>query len=196
MGTVDFTPPLSWISQIPTANSGTGSVVVQTYAGSVGGTYIGQNTYPFTMTVPDTDATKPTVGSLTAAVVNNSVPPAWGIYLQNLSGVTLTANSPAGNNGSTVSTYTFKQGETVIGTTNGVASFTVNPIPISGSVTYSVVVTDSRGKQSAPKSVTIPVQPYTAPTFTDATAFRCMSNHEASETGTYIGVRAAWSFTA
>ena len=60
----------------------TGTVTVDTYSG---GTYIGHSSYVFTLGVPA--SVVPSVSSITAARIDNSVPSTWGIYVQNRSGV-------------------------------------------------------------------------------------------------------------
>lgn len=180
--------PISWIDAIPSAVSGTGSVTVYTYAGS---TYIGSASYSFTLNVPDNII--PSVGSLSAAQINNDVPVSWGIYVQNRSGVRLTANNGAGTYGSTISSYTFGGNISNTQTSN---VLTISPIGGSGTITYTVVATDSRGRTSAPASVSISVSPYASPTLTSGVAFRCNANGESNEEGTYIGARAEAQFTS
>ena len=98
-----FTIPLAWIDAIPNAVSGNGTVSVTTFSG---GETIGTRSYSFTLTVPS--SVIPSVASLTAARNdNNVVPSSWNAYIQNRSGVTLTANGASGSYGSTISTYKF-----------------------------------------------------------------------------------------
>ena len=180
--------PISWIDTIPSAISGTGSVTVYTYAGS---TYIGSASYTFTLNVPDNIV--PSIGSLTATQINNDVPVSWGIYVQNRSGVRLTANNAAGTYGSTISSYTFGGNINNTQTSN---VLTISPIGGSGTITYTVFATDSRGRASAPASVSIAVNPYSSPTLTSGVAFRCNANGESNEEGTFIGARAEAQFTS
>lgn len=82
VATTSILMPLDWLAAIPSALSGTGTVTVDTYSG---GTYIGRNSYVFTLGVPA--SVVPSVSSITAARIDNSVPSTWGIYVQNRSGV-------------------------------------------------------------------------------------------------------------
>ena len=176
-----YTIPLSWINAIPSAVSGTGTVTVATYEGS---SLIGSSSYSFTLNVPS--SVVPSIESITATRVDNSVPSSWGIYVQNRSGVTLTANNAAGSYGSTISSYKFSGSTSSTQTGN---TLTISPITLSGTQTFSVSVTDSRGRSSNAVSCSISVTAYTAPTVTSAVAFRCTSSGTSDEEGTYAGVR-------
>lgn len=181
-----YTIPLSWLTVIPSATSGTATVSVTTYAS--GGLELGTDTYSFTITAPSSAV--PTL-SLAAARINNSVPSSWGIYVQGQSGVTITATA-AGYQGSTISSYTISGGATGTQSSN---VFTISTIYSSGSITYTVKVTDSRGR-TATASTSISVVAYSAPAFSATDAFRCIANGTASDTGTYISAKATGTFSS
>ena len=183
---VSYTIPVSWLTAIPNATSGTATVSVTTYTSS--GTSLGTNTYSFTITAPSSAV--PTI-SLTTTRVDNSVPSSWGVYVQGQSGVRITATA-AGYQGSTISSYTISGGATGTQSSN---VFTVSVIYSSGTVTYTVKVTDSRGR-TATASVSITVVAYAAPSLTATEAFRCASNGTASETGTYISTKASGTYSS
>ena len=181
-----YTIPLSWLTVIPSATSGTATVSVTTY--SYGGQELGTDTYSFTITAPSSAV--PTL-SLAATRINNSVPSSWGIYVQGQSGVTITATA-AGYQGSTISSYTISGGATGTQSSN---VFTISTIYSSGTITYTVKVTDSRGR-TATASTSISVVAYTAPAFSATDAFRCIANGTASDTGTYISAKATGTFSS
>ena len=181
-----YTIPLSWLTVIPNATSGTATVSVTTYAS--GGLELGTDTYSFTITAPSSAV--PTL-SLAAARINNSVPSSWGIYVQGQSGVTITATA-AGYQGSTISSYTISGGATGTQSSN---VFTISTIYSSGTITYTVKVTDSRGR-TATASTSISVVAYSAPAFSATDAFRCIANGTASDTGTYISAKATGTFSS
>ena len=183
---VSYTIPLNWLANIPNSTSGTATVSVTTYAS--GGAELGTSTYSFTITAPASAV--PTI-SLAAARINNSVPSSWGVYVQGQSGVTITATA-AGYQGSTISSYTISGGATGTQSSN---VFTVSVIYSSGTVTYTVKVTDSRGR-TATASISITVVAYSAPSFTATEAFRCVAGGTASDTGTYISAKASGSFSS
>ena len=181
-----YTIPLSWLTAIPNATSGTATVSVTTY--SYGGAELGTDTYSFTITAPASAV--PTI-SLATARIDNTVPSSWGIYVQGKSGVRITATA-AGYQGSTISSYTISGGATGTQSSN---VFTVSVIYSSGTITYTVKVTDSRGR-TATASVSISVVAYSAPSLTATEAFRCASNGTASETGTYISAKASGTYSS
>ena len=181
-----YTIPLSWLTAIPNATSGTATVSVTTY--SYGGAELGTDTYSFTITAPASAV--PTL-SLATARIDNTVPTSWGIYVQGKSGVRITATA-AGYQGSTISSYTISGGATGTQSSN---VFTVSVIYSSGTITYTVKVTDSRGR-TATASVSISVVAYSAPSLTATEAFRCASNGTASETGTYISAKASGTYSS
>ena len=181
-----YTIPLSWLTVIPSTTSGTATVSVTTYAS--GGLELGTDTYSFTITAPSSAV--PTL-SLAATRINNSVPSSWGIYVQGQSGVTITATA-AGYQGSTISSYTISGGATGTQSSN---VFTISTIYSSGTITYTVKVTDSRGR-TATASTSISVVAYTSPAFSATDAFRCIANGTASDTGTYISAKATGTYAS
>ena len=183
---VSYTIPLSWLTNIPNATSGTATVAVTTY--SYAGSELGTDTYSFTITAPSTAV--PTI-SLATARIDNSVPSSWGIYVQGQSGIKITATA-SGYQGSTISSYTISGGATGTQTSN---VFTISKIYASGTVTYTVKVTDSRGR-TATASVSISVVAYSAPAFSATDAFRCVAGGTASDTGTYISAKATGTYAS
>lgn len=183
---ISYTIPLSWLTNIPNATSGTATVSVTTY--SYAGSELGTDTYSFTITAPSTAV--PTI-SLATARIDNSVPSSWGIYVQGQSGIKITATA-AGYQGSTVASYTISGGATGTQTSN---VFTISKIYTSGTVTYTVKVTDSRGR-TASASVSISVVAYSAPAFSATDAFRCVAGGTASDTGTYISAKASGTYAS
>lgn len=183
---VSYTIPASWLANIPNATSGTATVSVTTYA--AGGGELGTDTYSFTITAPASAV--PTI-SLATTRVNNTVPSAWGVYVQGKSGVKITATA-AGYQGSTIASYTISGGATGTQSSN---IFNISTINTSGTVSYTVKVTDSRGR-TATATVSISVVAYSAPSFTATEAFRCASGGAASETGTYISAKASGTYSS
>ena len=178
---VSYTIPVSWLTNIPNATSGTATVSVTTYAS--GGQELGTDVYSFTITAPASAV--PTI-SLATQRIDNTVPSSWGIYVQGKSGVRITATA-AGYQGSTIASYTISGGATGTQSSN---VFAISPINTSGTVSYTVKVTDSRGR-TATATVSVSVVAYSAPVLTLTEAFRCTSNGTPSDTGTYISAKAS-----
>ena len=157
-----FTPSISDCSQIPNAVSGTGQIVVETYNGS---TKLGQNSANITLKVPD--SVKPSFDSLVAELVANGINTSYG-YVQNKSQCKLSIHGSVGSYGSSITNYYISGG----GFTGNSATATTGVLTQSGSITFSAYVTDSRGRRSDTKTVTISVKEYANPKILEFTAQR------------------------
>lgn len=171
---VSWTPAVSLANQIPKAVSGSCTITCDTYSGS---TKVGSKTC--TLTVPAT--VKPTISSLGVTRVDGTVPTDWGIYVQSKSKATLTINGATGSYGSTISSYSISGG----GFSSTESSFTTGFLTTSGTITFTAKVTDSRGRVSDAKTVSISVVAYAAPSFTDYLSQRAISDGTANDDGTY-----------
>ena len=174
---VSRTPALTLANQIPNAVSGTCTITCDTYNGS---TKIGSKTCTLTLTVPA--SVKPTMTSVTATRVDGDVPAAWAIYVQNKSKATVTINGAAGAYGSTISSYSISGG----GYSSTASSFTTGLLAASGTITFTAKVTDSRGRVSDAKTVSISVVAYSAPSFSSYISQRATSAGVINDDGTYI----------
>ena len=141
-----------------------------------------------TMTV---QSGNPTVNTFTATRVDNAVPSAWGVYVQGKSQCKLTATA-SGIYGSTIKSYQIKQGSTILGSSSTVTTPILNT---SGSITYTVIVTDSRGR-TASKTVSITVKSYSSPSFSSVRCQRCLANGTVNDDGTYIKALAKFTYSA
>lgn len=94
--------------------------------------------------------------------------------------------SGTGSYGSTISGYTISGAMTG---TRSSGVFTLSSISLSGTISYTVTVTDSRGR-TASRSASIYVYPYSSPVLTQAEAARCNSAGTETEEGTYLAAMA------
>lgn len=133
----------------------------------------------------------PAIDGVMLTPVDNAVPQEWGIFVQGKSGVVVEAVNAQGVYGSEITGYTYMGGANATTSEN---SYTVNAIPQSGEVTFTVRVTDSRGR-TASKSETIYVYEYESPSFSGSSATRCAENGEASDTGTYVSAKSNYTFS-
>lgn len=148
-----FTPPLTWANAIPNSATGTGNIAVTTYSGS---TQIGSTVNKsFTLNAPSSMV--PSFTSLTHEEHTNVI----GAYIQNKNGAQLTINGAAGTYGSTIKSYSIVGNNQTINTQT--ASF--NVFTVTGSVTFTGTVTDSRGR-TASRSITLTVLPNSPATIT------------------------------
>lgn len=168
-----YAPPMTWLNAIPNNTSGTGSVTVTTYYGSIS---LGSNSKNFTLTVPT--SVVPTL-TLTSDIIGpHIVKNTWGIYLQNVCQAVLSANA-SGAYSSTIQEYIFD------GVSQSSSSKTYD-LSQSGDITFKCYVKDSRGRASSTASVTIPVIPYSMPSLSCNMLKRCLSNGTVDDEGTYI----------
>lgn len=156
----------------PSSTSGTITLVLETYNGT---TKIATTSRSVTANVPASIV--PSVSALTAAVVDGKD----GYYVQNKSKVKLTATATAGN-GASIKSYAFSGSNmSASGTTNNATS---SVLQYSGARTYTVTVTDTRGR-TATKNISITVQPYSTPAISSVSVQRCDANGNLSDSGTY-----------
>lgn len=183
-----FTIPASWVDQIPSATSKTGTVTVTTYNGS---TELGSNSKSFTVTVPS--SVKPTVSLAGTNQSSNSTVSGWGILVQGYSAIKLTATAAAGT-GSSISSIVFSgEGVSQSGTSTTVTS---SLLTTAGSKTWKVVVTDARGR-TASATLTRTVYEYYPTSILTLTAKRSNSSGTAAPAdGTYINAKGSYSYAS
>lgn len=184
---VSWTPALILAQQIPSSTSGTVTITCDTYNGS---TKIGSKSITATLKVPD--SVKPTLTSVTATRVDGDVPSDWGIYIQGKSKATLKINGAAGAQGSTISSYSISGG----GFSSTASSFTTGFLTTSGTITFTAKVTDSRGRTSDEKTVSISVVAYSLPVVSSHSSQRCNSSGTVQDAGTYIKGLLSFSYSS
>lgn len=180
-----YTIPLEHLNAIPNATSGTGTISVDTY---INNSYVGSTSKNFTVNVPS--SVVPTLSSLTSQVVDNGADVSYG-YVKGKSKAKLTINGAAGRYGSTIKSYSISGG----GFSSSDSSFITGGLTSAGNITFTATVTDSRGRKSEAKTVTISVLDYNNPTIDKFTVIRCDSSGAANEDGTYLKVYAKYSYT-
>jgi hypothetical protein len=127
----------------------------------------------------------PTVGAVTAAQADAAVPAAWGIWVQGLSQVRLTAAAAAGCRGSAIAGYTFGAAGTPQSENSAVLA-----LDKSGSVTIPVTVTDTRGR-TATQDLLLQVEAYAAPVLSGVSSRRCTADGTPAEEGACFSAEAA-----
>ncbi len=180
--TQTFTLPSSWLSQIPNATSGSATLTLWTYdaAGNQVGT---TDVTTFSATVPASIV--PSVTASVEIVNSNPTVSGWGILLQSFSQIHMTATGTAGT-GATIASYAFSgAGMAQTGASN---VCTGGVIQNSGTLTATVKLTDSRGRQ-ATSNINVTVYPYATPTIIGVEIYRCTSDGSRDDIGgTYISV--------
>lgn len=153
-----YTPPLTFASNIPNSTSGTITFYCDTYSGS---TLVGTSQITATLTVPD--SVIPTIGGLTleeTAAAMNGISTSTE-FAQILSRVKATVTGASGVYGSTIKSYsiTVVNQNLTLTENGGVFDYFKN----NGTFIVRATVTDSRGRTSSNKDVTINVREYFSP---------------------------------
>lgn len=171
-----FTLSNELLGQLPSSTSGTLQINIQTYNGN---TAIGSE-FSKTVTVYVASSVKPTVGTIT---LNPHDINGHNILVQGKNQITVGVSNSSAGTGSTIKSFSFSGPG--ISYTGASTSTSGGPISSSGTLTYSVTVTDNRGR-TASKTATITCHAYQAPRFTSFNAYRSNSSGTATDSGTYI----------
>lgn len=181
--TFSYAIPHSWL---PSSTSKSMTVRLYTYT-SNGTSAIGQKDVATTVNVPDT--IKPSISSFVATVGSGGLS---GLYVQGKSTVKLTCTATMGADAS-ISSYVFSGPGVNTSSTNN--TITSSVLTSSGTSTYKVKVTDSRGRY-AEATVSIVVYPYTSPKIVSITAQRCDTSGTLKTDGTCTKVTVVTSHSS
>ena len=184
---ISWTPPLSLASQ---NTSGTTVSCVLTCTTYNGNTSLGNTTKTITLTIPS--SIKPTSSARTITDVGQST--FSGVWVQNRSKARIVwPVSTSDDYGATIRSASINFGGVLYSMTvlqsgtNATCTSLDMPVTTSGTVSYTMTATDTRGR-TCTQSSSITVQPYSTPGITSATVVRCDSGGTESSTGTYAKV--------
>jgi len=170
--------PVAVAEEITQDSQATMDVTLTTYADSECTELIGQMDAVFTVTVPDTEETQPTVTmELTADT------PIEGLYLQGLSRV-CAALSAEPKLGTAVESFYMTAGGR-----NYAAPYLSEPLTSVGDVQIVGCAVDQRGITGYAYQ-TVKVLPYSKPRLIDVAAYRCTSEGIAADDGEYLRLKA------
>lgn len=179
-----FTIPESWLNAMPSSTSCTAYCNVATYDKN-GNLVAGHVMVNFKIVVPDNIV--PTVGSITlkpTAINGNN------ILVKNKNALAINASGCAPGTGSKIKSYTFYSSKpnftTTITSSSANSSTSLSSVAEYGTLTFSVKVTDTRGRTSVAKSSTIVCHDYFTPYIYNFKAYRADSNGNQNINGTYI----------
>ena len=174
-----FTPSINYCNDIKSSTSATATIKVETLNGS--GSWLADTTKTVTFNVPSSIV--PTTGiGLTAYNQTN------GVNVADQTTFMIKPYNATGAYGSTIKNYSITAGSY----SSSAASLTTGTFK-SGTYTFSVKVTDTRGRTAtATKSVTI--YGYYAPTVS-ASAYRCNSDGTKSNNGACVAVKFSWDIS-
>ncbi len=176
-----FTPSMSYCNKITTSTSGTATVKVETLTGT-NGSWIAETTKTLTLKVPSS-----VVPSTSISVTANSQ--SNGLNIANQTTFTVKPSNASGSYGSTIKSYSITGGGLNSTSSSGATTGKLS----AGDYTFTVKVTDSRGR-TASASSKVTVHAYSSPTIS-ARAFRCDSSGNESSSGTSIAVKFSWEIT-
>lgn len=180
-----YTIPTDWEKNIPDSTSGIATFTLETISGS---TSVGSKSVNATVKVRS--GVVPSIGTVSISDTN-SICAGIGQYVQSQSKLKFSI-ATSGNQGSTITSVSTKfNGQTYSGST-----FTTQAIQNSGTLTYTITVTDSRGR-TATKSGSINVVAYNPPSLTNVSAKRANSGYAVDESsGTYALLHFKVGFTS
>lgn len=154
-----WTIPLDFANDIPNSTSGTGTIYVDTYSGR---TKTGTQSTSFTASVPA--SMKPTFSGVTLTDLNTAaqnVVPNANTFIQIISNIKVAFNGASGSYGSTITGYKAE----IVGKnqTTNVNGGTLGIMNYNGAITVRASVSDSRGRWSETRDVSVTVLEYFAP---------------------------------
>lgn len=175
--TYSWTAPAEILKAMATSTSLVYGVTLTSYNAS--GAQLGQYSTTFTEQIAASVA--PSISAFSVAASNPAAAASWG-FVQGITSPVLSASAAPGT-GSTISSYT------ISGAASGSYSSmpqTLGKITQSGELTYTLTVTDARGR-SASKSVKINAAAYSAPTIGGLSVSRISGDD------THAQVSASWN---
>lgn len=180
-----YTIPTDWEKNIPDSTSGIATFTLETISGS---TSVGSKTVNAAIKVRS--GVVPSIGTVSISDTN-SICAGIGQYVQSQSKLKFSI-ATSGNQGSTITSVSTKfNGQTYSGST-----FTTQATQNSGTLSYTITVTDSRGR-TATKSGSINVVAYNPPSLTNVSAKRANSSYAVDESsGTYALLHFKVGFTS
>lgn len=181
--------PTSWQAQIPNNTSGTISCALISYNAS--DEKIGTVTKTITGAVPS--SVVPTLSITHTNVNSNATIAAWDVLVRGFSAISFSATA-SGTNGSTITSISFS-GAGVQQTGSGTTA-TSEVLSVTGSQTWTVIATDSRGR-TATQTYTATVYDYSPPSISTETARRCRQNGTIDEAaGTYALFNSDYAYSS
>lgn len=187
---VSWTPPLDLAYQIPDDTSGRGTIYCTTWSGN---SNVGTTSINFTLTLPPD--VKPHIEKFVSEIASTK-PSGCGMYVKNNSTVKLSAlvNERDGY-GSTIKKCVISGPNLSYESNKSSSSYSAisSTLTTSGYKTYTITITDSRGRTDS-RTETIYVVDYNSPVITSYTSFRSNSNGSMNSSGTYITHKITPSF--
>ena len=177
-----YTLPMEVARQLPEAAAGEMTVTLYTYNGSAP---VGEASAAFGITVPETEATKPTIADLTLLPEDSPFP---GVFLQGGSRVRAAFTGEGRYGASVASREMTVEGKTYSG------DCISHPLMGYGHIRVTLTVTDTRGFTRSVEQ-DIYVCPYSKPQVQVRVCERCDENGLVSDSGAYLTIEAMRSYS-
>lgn len=171
---IDWTLPMDFCDNIPSSQSGGGTIYVDTYSGD---TFIGTKQVGFKANVPG--SVVPSISSVSISEANSAV--GLDVFVQNKSNLKVVTNA-SGSYGSWITSCKITGIDNI---TYWGTEITSSTLVNSGTKTVTILVTDSRGR-TASTTITYTCVNYANPTISAATANRCNADGTDNDDGEYI----------
>ena len=153
-------------------------------------TLVGTNSTYITVTTTDQGIS---AGTLTVDIKETAI---QGLYIQNHTDLNVSFSGVSPSNGASISnikiTYASQSVNITDGSTSG--SFTTGYIPNSGTITFTLIITDSRGYTKS-TSISKTFLAYQPPQITTFTADRYLENGTMDSRGSICKTTVAWTYT-
>lgn len=174
-----FTIPASWLNAMPSSTSCIAYCNVATF-NSDGVQVAAHVTKSFKITVPDDIV--PTIGDITFTpdIINGN-----NILVKGKNKLTISVSDCEPGTGSSIKNYTFSSTNPIYSKTVTEPSVSITSVSSAGALTFTVKVTDVRGRSSS-KSSTITCYDYFTPYFMNVKAYRANSNGDEDINGAYL----------
>ena len=154
-----WTIPMDFANDIPNSASGTGTIYVDTYSGS---TKTGTQSTTFTASVPGN--VKPTFSGVTLSDLNSAAQnliPSGNMFIQVISNIKVAFNGAVGSYGSSITGYRAE----IVGRNQAMSSNggSLGIMNYHGTIKIRASVSDSRGRWSDARELSVTVLEYFAP---------------------------------
>lgn len=177
------------LDDMPNSIKGTMTATLTTYNSS--GSQMGSSsTKNFTVTIPSNIV--PTIGTITLTPIDSSNGDTRDILVQNNSKLIVSVSGCYAGAGSSIQSYTFYGPN--LSTTTSNSTVTSGIITSAGTLTYTVKVTDKRGRSSS-KTATITSYSYSTPYFKSFSVIRSDFTGAADDNGEYVNVSYSIGFS-
>lgn len=188
-----WTIPATWLNAIPNSATGTCTVTLVTKSGSI---QVGQAvTAQFTITANVVPSYTSIVYSYRGAAYTAGITNA---LIAGYSNMRVAVSGAAGAYGSSIARIEFIKGTSTLATVNtSAASYTYDTplLTAAETTTFTVRITDTRGKSVQQTSQSFTIKAYAVPAFTAASVYRSNSSGSPADDGTYIKITATAAAT-